>query len=126
MVETRQRSTLPSTGLTSALGDEHPRLDWHLENWYLYSIRAELTQFKCNTSRYWTVSDDFDSKVDRMENSCAKAVDVIVYGLPHDERMVVMHRYLGTRQQLNKPQMEKVLINARALISAALLRRGIP
>ena len=109
-----------------AIDEEHPRLDWHLDNWAQYLRTNGLKELDCKTSRYWTRNDDFDSKADRAENEAARTVDAVVWDLPPMQRLSVNHRVLGTVAFASASATETFYQLGRLSISSALRRRGVP
>ena len=104
---------------------EHPRLDWHLDNWARYLRSDDFGNLRCGTSRYWTTNVDFDIMADHMENYCARIVDSLVNDLPARQRASVVCRCLGTRAFADDATITALYGTARLTISAGLIKRGV-
>ena len=108
-----------------AVGHEHPRLDWHLENWAYYMRAGGTKKLVCNVTSMWSRTEDFDSMCDRMEVGCAITVDALITDLSPVEQSSIYHRHLHAVYRTNREPMEVVYARARAILSAALIRKGI-
>jgi len=108
--------------------NEHPRLDWHLDNWARYMRENDADELDCKIVDFWQVGgSDFDTMADSMERRCAVAMDVIVSDLPIAERLAVHHRHLHAVWRINRVgvTMEQVYERARLSVSDGLRRKGI-
>lgn len=106
---------------------EHPRLDWHLDNWAQYMRDGGLEELDCKAADIWSGAFivTFDEMADNMEQRCAMAFDALVGGLPIDERIAVHHVHLGAVFRLKRQSMDDVYKRARLGLSEGLGRRGI-
>jgi len=106
---------------------EHPRLDWHLENWARYQRAGGTRQLGTKTQSHWASgSSDFETMADKSEMRHALAVDALVWDLPDIERVAIMHTHLNAVWRSNREAMQEVYGRARLSLSAAMLRRAIP
>ncbi len=54
-----------------ATPDEHPRLDWHLDNWAVYTYTGGLKHLRVKMPSWWSSgSNDFDKMVSAMDSRC--------------------------------------------------------
>jgi hypothetical protein len=113
---------------------EHPRLDWHLENWAQWHIHGETSALNVKTQRHWASgSADFDQLADTQEKICAIAMEVLIHGdsyhrgvLTIVEECIIHHYHLGTAVwRANREPNEAVYERARQKLSDGLKRKGI-
>jgi len=107
---------------------EHPRLDWHLDNWARYMRERDVDELECKNIDIWQAGhSDFDTMADAMERRCAVAFDSLVSDLPIAERVAVHHMHLDAVWRVNRPGMtiEAVYQQARETLSDGLRRKGI-
>lgn len=124
---------------------EHPRLDWHLDNWTVYVFSGATRLLRCKTQSHWASgSSDFDKMVAfEVDLKSAQAVDALVWdehewkdsfgrvrtnplGLTPVERGAVLHLHIDAVWRSNRIPMEVAYMAARLKISIGLLRRHVP
>ena len=106
--------------------DEHPRLDWHLDNWARYMREQDVEELECKiVDIYQSGSADFDTMCDHMERRCAIAMEALVNDLPLPERIAVHHFHLGAVWRMHRVKIEDVYLRARAGLSVGLRAKGI-
>lgn len=107
---------------------EHPRIDWHLDNWARYMREHDVEELQCKIlDVYQSANADFDAMCDAMERRCAVAMDALVSDLPLAEKVAVHHKHLSAVWRFNRPgaTMESVYQSARENLSEGLRRKGI-
>lgn len=83
--------------------EEHPRLDWHLENWARYILVGGTSKLGVATSRYWASgSSDFDSMCDVMDLDNAIKIDAFIWSTPED-----FHQEIG----ISEEQLQSIKAN---------------
>jgi tRNA(Ile2) C34 agmatinyltransferase TiaS len=105
---------------------EHPRLDWHLDNWVLYQYRGGTKHLRAKTQSMWSSgSSDFDSLADRAENKFAIDMDTLIWDLVNSERVAVFYVHLDAVWRTNREPILEVYARARVSLSVGLQRKGI-
>ena len=116
------------------MADEHPRLDWHLENWARYHLYGWREECGVKTQSHWASgSTDFDELADNSERRCAVIMEALIGGegktqgvLTPVEVCVIHHYHLGTAVwRPNREPIEVIYERARGLLSDGLRRKGI-
>ena len=107
--------------------EEHPRLDWHLENWAQSILFGDqLPELRCKTSSFWCLSrTDLDTMCDTQEGRVASIVNALIRDLPLPHRTAVGVMHLG--QALYDP-IDDLLAwyhEARASLSLGLHSRAV-
>lgn len=106
--------------------DEHPRLDWHLDNWARYMREQDVEELECKiVDVYQSGSADFDTMCDHMERRCAITMEALVTDLPLPQRIAVHHFHLGAVWRMHRVRIEDVYLLARVRLSDGLRARGI-
>lgn len=104
---------------------EHPRLDWHLDNWVRYMRAPDTRGLGVVTCRYWhSGSSDFDTLADTAEMQCARTMDAVISDLPPVQRTCVHHVHLGVRF-VYPDSVETVYADARASMSRGMALRDV-
>jgi hypothetical protein len=108
---------------------EHPRLDWHLDNWVIYQMNGGIKHLRAKTQSFWSSgSSDFDTLADRNENKFALILDAMIWhDLPGNERIAICHMHLPGQAvwRLNRGRLFEVYARARVSLSMGLARKGI-
>jgi len=104
---------------------EHPRLDWHLENWAEWMHSGGTTHLRCGTMRGSSGSEDFDDMVQAEDRRVAQAVDACISSLAPSEQCAVRRVHLGEVWRGNREALELVYERARLGLSSLLRRRAI-
>ena len=110
------------------MNSEHPRIDWHLDNWARYMRERDVDELECKiVDVYQSANADFDDMCDAMERRIAVAMDALVSDLPLAEKVAVHHKHLSAVWRFNRPgsSMEDVYQSARENLSEGLRRKGI-
>lgn len=123
---------------------EHPRLDWHLDNWTIYTITGGLKHLRVKMPSWWSSgSNDFDKMVATMDARAAMAMDALIwerdervdsFGRVHrnpraltiGQRTAVLHIHINAAWRMNRLNIQTEYIAAREKLSDGLSRRHIP
>ena len=116
--------------------DEHPRLDWLLDNWARWHrVRNDYDQLNCKTTTWWAGNYDTDRETDRVEIGQAEVLEALVwshetpdtpYGLRLSERGAVIHVHLGAVFRFARLDLMQCYNAARGKLSVGLLKRHVP
>ena len=105
---------------------EHPRLDWHLDNWARYMRAGGTRQLGTKTQGHWSSGNsDFDTMADYSEMRQAIAFDALIWDLVEIERASGMHYHLAAVGRSNREPLEAVYVRSRISLSHAMARRRI-
>lgn len=124
---------------------EHPRLDWHLDNWTIYVFTGSTRLLRCKTQSHWASgSSDFDQMAAyEVDLKSALATDALIWtpfqvrdgrgrvityplGLTELERTSVLHFHINAVWRSNRMNLQEQYSRARLKIGKGLLKRGIP
>lgn len=107
--------------------DEHPRLDWLLENWRIYQLVGGTAHLRTKMPTWWqSGQSDADKMVSAFDRKDAIATDAAIWDLRDDERSSVLHVHMAAVFLFNRESLEVVYARARVKISAGLYLRKVP
>lgn len=107
------------------LTNEHPRLDWHLQNWAEWMRSGSTTHLRCATMRGASGSADFDDMVQGEDRRVAKVVDACIGDLSQVEQCALRNKHLGELWRANREPIAIAYERARLRLSGQLRRRGV-
>jgi len=124
---------------------EHLRLDWHLDNWTIYTYTGSSRLLRCKTQSHWSSgSNDFDKMVAyEVDLKSALALDALIWtpnrwrdefgrihvnplGLTPAELASVLHEHINAVWRFNRLDIRRVYGGARMKLSSGLRKKGIP
>lgn len=104
---------------------EHPRLDWHLDNWAEWMRSGGTTHLRCGTMRGGSGAADFDDMVQAEDRRVAQTVDACIESLAPAQQCAIARVHLGQVWRGNREPLELVYARARVSLSGLLRRRAV-
>jgi hypothetical protein len=109
---------------------EHPRLEWHLENWARYQrTRHDFQELDCKTTPWWAGNYDTDRATDQADITQAEELDAIIWStgtpecLNEVERASLVHIHIGAVFRFRRVNLQDVYQQAREKLSAMMIKR---